>query len=228
VSWPPTTSTSIDWHFWARDFYTASPVPELDVTVCPFNDQRGTPCSLPQAHGTTNSQGFVSLPFDSQTIGAGGPVSTGFLGYLAISGLTIRPYYYEWDFPITQSDFFSYGLTLTPMGAEQLFAPFNVQLDDTNRGILSVAVYDCLGNLAPGVQILLSTADGMTRSFSPLGRETSVTDEKGLLGFVNVPAGGVTVTATPLSLGKVSSRFTSFVRVGATTSLQMMPTPPGQ
>lgn len=88
-----------------------------------------------------------------------------------------------------------------------------------------MAVYDCIGATAPGVHIKLNTADDQTRSFRPDLTESDVTDQGGLLYFSNVPAGSVIVTATPVSLGRASSTATTVVRAGATTSLQMLPSP---
>ena len=49
------------------------------------------------------------------------------------------------------------------------------------------------------------------------------TDGSGLGGFVNVPPGAVTVTATPIALGKPSSKRTVLVRAGTFTGFYLLP-----
>jgi hypothetical protein len=215
-SWPAPESAKETLYFWVKDYSTGLPVAGADVALCGNED---IPCAAPFATATTNMAGAVSLPFQNAQ-GIGGQLGVGLTGFLMVTSPTIRPYYYYWGYPLSQTAAYLYGEVTTPESFQQISASLNV-IPDPRRGTVGVAVYCCsqtAGNVA-GVQVNLNTADAMTQSFTPTGVATNITDSTGLLVFGNVPAGNVTVTAIPTVLKKASSTVTANVRAGATTQV---------
>ncbi|HLW44940.1 MAG TPA: hypothetical protein VKR78_01905, partial [Acidimicrobiales bacterium] len=94
-------------------------------------------------------------------------------------------------------------------------AELDAGMADPSRGIVAVVVGDCTQQVAPGVEVTLSTADSQTIALnSDFGRSAPITDSTGLVVFVLVPAGPVTVTAIPKATGKPSGKVDALVRVG--------------
>jgi hypothetical protein len=110
---------------------------------------------------------------------------------------------------------------------------------DPSRATLSMRVYDCLGTPAPDVHVDIDPLrqDSHTSVYYPGGLAMSIpagadagTNVTGNAIFFNVlaPDAGhvaLTVTATPLGLGRVSSRETPGVQLGVNTEVEMPPTP---
>jgi hypothetical protein len=84
-------------------------------------------------------------------------------------------------------------------------------------------VFDCDNIPSPGVTLSISPADPDTKYLyfrgGSLTATVSQTDSTGvvLIGNVPVDAGTVTVTATPVALGRPSSVVQGFVRAGTIT-----------
>jgi hypothetical protein len=94
---------------------------------------------------------------------------------------------------------------------------------------VAFAVYDCVGNTAPGVTVTASVSgpnvvEFYSTSMLSLSLTAGSTGSQGLGGFLFVPAGPITLTATAVSLGKVVSRATVLARDGAQTTVYMYPT----
>ena len=71
--------------------------------------------------------------------------------------------------------------------------------------------------------------DGMTTqsygSGSYLSPTATATDGSGVGFFLNAPATAITLTATPVAIGRVSARTSIFVRPGALSLVWASPTP---
>jgi hypothetical protein len=180
---------------------------------------------MPFASGMTDTSGEVSLPFQNVGQMGLGQLGLGLTGYLKITAPTIIPYYYYWGFPLSASEFYSRADVTTPSELQGILTALNVT-QDTARGIVTVVTYDCQMNAASRVEVTLSTADALTRAFSPTtGAATTTTDQSGLIAFTNVLAGTVQITATPTALGTASSRVGAIVRAGSMTTVLAVPTP---
>ncbi|MGO9833783.1 MAG: hypothetical protein ACLP1X_06180 [Polyangiaceae bacterium] len=111
---------------------------------------------------------------------------------------------------------------------------------DPSRAMVSARVLDCLGTPAPNVRVALDTPSqdsqttvfyyNETRATSTSATSDAATSPNGLVSFFDVPApdaGSVNIllTATPLGLGKVSSREGANVQAGVLSAVEMTPTP---
>lgn len=72
------------------------------------------------------------------------------------------------------------------------------------------------------MQIAIDSPAGAGLQVKYLGSQEMATGPTGQAAIFNVPPGSVTLTATPLDVGKPSAVATVFVRAGAGT-LAMMP-----
>jgi hypothetical protein len=94
---------------------------------------------------------------------------------------------------------------------------------DFSRGIVGVAVSDCVNWYASGVGLSITPSDTQTRVFYFAGTSISgtadSTDLTGAALIVNVPvdAGAIKVTATPKTLGRPSSVVQGLVQAGTVT-----------
>ena len=137
------------------------------------------------------------------------------------------PAYYYWGSPLSESEFFAYTYLVTP-STLQGFAKNEGVTIDSARGVLSVAVFDCLATPgAAGVQVTLDPTDDETQSVDlSSGMATTVTESpSGILFFWNVKAGTVNVTTTPVAIGRPAGRYSVTIRAGTSTVLLAYPTP---
>jgi hypothetical protein len=120
----------------------------------------------------------------------------------------------------------------TPDEAQSLFMAHGVTWDYQARGVVLFSVPDCSrpgAGLASGVQVTLEggMSDPAVRrwygrtSFDFNATETS----DGAGGFVNVLPGAVTVAATPVAIGRPSSKVPIWVRADTVTVVFLVPTP---
>jgi hypothetical protein len=94
------------------------------------------------------------------------------------------------------------------------------KVGDPTLGYIGAYALDCTGSLAAGVEVSADNADaGVPFHWS------GATGQNGGASFYNVPEGPLVLTATPASLGKVSSRVSVYVRAGASTQVVLLPTP---
>jgi hypothetical protein len=222
VSWPAVQTAQATFNFDVKDESSVDPVLGASVTLCGGLD---TSCETPLAPtASTDGAGLVSLTFQNQA-GAAGQLNLGLNGFLKVTSPDIVPYYYYWGFPISTAQIYLYGETTTQPELQQDLANLGVT-PLSGRGTVGVVTYDCTGIRAAGVQVMLSSADGMTQSFTSLGVPASTTDQSGILIFTNVPAGSFYVTAQPTALRLPSSQnLYGNVRAGATTQVLAYPTP---
>ena len=221
VNWPQLRSVSTPYtmNLFVRDYSSSSPEPGATVEVCGDTD---IDCTMSYAHGTTDPNGEISLPF--QNVPAASAVAHGLEGYLKISRADLETSYTYWGFPLSGSAEYTLAEVTTLSELAALYRSIKVTPDPT-RGSVTVATYDCQYGPALGVQVTLDTADSDTRSFSTTGATTTATDSSDLIIFTNVPAGPVQVTATPPGLNRASSHVSATVRSQAITIVIAYPTP---
>jgi hypothetical protein len=221
ISWPALRSVSTPYtvKLLVRAYSSSTPEPGAVVEVCGDTD---IDCSTSYAHGTTDANGEVSLPF--QNVTAAGSAQYGLEGYLKISRADLETTYLYWGFPLSGSVLSTLAEVTTLSEAASLSASVNITPDPT-RGTVSVATYDCQDSPAAGVQVTLAPADSATKSFSTLGASATATDSSGVIIFVNVPAGDVQITATPPGSSQASSHVGANVRPQALTTIVAYPTP---
>ncbi len=200
VSWPAPKTASSTIHFWELDLSSSSGVPGTNVSVCSAFD---VGCTSPLKTGTTNGAGEVSLSFPNRDPDNPG---VGFTGYLTLSGGDRLPGQLYWGFPLSEPDFFAFISSVTPALFQELVASSGVRVDPA-RSAMNVAVFDCLGNQAPGVMVTFDSMDSETVVHNGRGFAipTPTTDSDGVVSFFNVPKGPVRVTATPTAIQRPSA-----------------------
>jgi hypothetical protein len=228
VSWNPAQALTTTLQAAVVDSVGIAALPGMDVQACNFQDPDCTTPG-PLDMNLTNTLGQVSLKFAHLAIGIN--------GYLKItSGATVPEYFY-WGFPLSQSQFVAgqvssgsaRGIAVTTVAefqslSQQIAANLDAGLGDTPLGVYAV---DCMHMPAAGVKVTLSPADTQTIAIQgpSLAPGDPITDSRGSLLFVNVPAGLLTVTATPMVLGRASGTVSARVRAGTTTTVVVGPTP---
>jgi hypothetical protein len=237
VSWPRPTQDGIKLttlNIEVRDYISRSLFSQVDVSVCARNDPS---CASPKAHGVTDANGSLQLQFPNQP----DPLANylGLDGYLQAKSLKsppeIVPWRYYWGFPLSENEWdsstdpagrWNLALTvLTPGDAMALSGSTGITYNPMSSVIIALAV-DCFDHGAPDVQIALdpqATAVKTVYGLNPADTATNGTNT--FVTFANAPEGTVNVVATPLGLGKVSSRQRVDVRAGWETVVGMLPTP---
>lgn len=181
-------------------------------------------------------------PIDQQVTGSGGLArlvdntgsligkAQGLQGYLDVASPELYPAILYWGFPLTERE----GVLGTPLpvfsNEEWAAIPETEHLTiDPTRGHIGIVALDCLGNQASGVTFSARGIDDATTLLYAPGlvpNRSGPTDSTGVGFFVNVPVGNVEVSATPIRIGEVASRFSVFVRAGTMTEISLAPTPP--
>lgn len=97
-----------------------------------------------------------------------------------------------------------------------------------NTGSVSLTMFDCNHKRAAGVHFSIDTTEPTVSYYilaGSLSPTATATDPGGSAGFVNLPEGTVTITATLESTGQVLGRLATQIRVDAITYQPMRPTP---
>ena len=151
-------------------------------------------------------------------------------GYLELTSATTVPQLFYWGYPVSESRAplaLPYDFVLTPMALQQVGIGERVTQDpsaeswDSSRGQLRRGA-------ASGVQVTIDGTDGQVMGpfyGTSYNLSATATDATALAAFYNVPPGTVTVTATPLVLGKPSAHASILVRAGYETVMMLRPTP---
>lgn len=165
---------------------------------------------------TVDSDAEGKLTFDQ--------VEANFSGYVSLSAEGIVPTLYFFNPPIASNlEVPSLSLS-TPQSRTALLGQLGA---DTTRGDLLFNVVDCDGKPASGVTFTLSPADtGSIPFYLSSGlptRNATATDATGYGGFVNVPAGTVTIRALDAKSQRVIQTLTVVVRDGAATWSKVVP-----
>jgi hypothetical protein len=221
------------------DSVTMLPVSLMEVRACAY-DPGDFSCNAPIYAGHTDGSGRVTLQV---------PLSLGAIDYSATAWLRVTspdtaanptvPLDMFWTWPLTHSravlsygryvglNYSSLGVS-TRAGLQALIAAGQDAgiPQDPKRGWVHLVVVDCLGVWASGVQVTLSNADANTITLNlDLMRADPITDSTGQLIVLNLPAGPVTITATPLSVGRASGKAPVYVRASEATFVVIRPTP---
>jgi hypothetical protein len=242
VVYPATNVTSITEASTLLDYTTGMPVQRVDVCISYDCATCGTPG---QNYATTQTgiNGFYTATLQLPAISAFGGTGPSFEGcFRTSSSNTVTAWGYM-GFPQTEATWNvgpAYSMTMsTPGEMATLLTAVGVPEWDSSRAIVSMRVLDCLGTPAPGVQVAINTQDpettvwlsGASSATSASAINNNSTNDTGLAAFFNVPAPdagfvNVALTATPMSLGKVSSYKTVGVQAGINSQVEMPPTPP--
>ena len=153
-------------------------------------------------------------------------------GYVQLKSPDFPPYLYYWGFPLSEPEFQladspAWNVSIKVLTADEL-NQLGTSLGypyDSSASLLIAFVVDCTSHFAPGVQIATDPPSPTGMTVYGLSRSLTATDGNGFATFAALPTGSVNVTATPLALGKVSSRQTVNVRPGWVTNVGMFPTP---
>ncbi len=225
VAWPtpliqPATLTAD-----VLDFITDQPVEGVDASVCRQSDPG---CTGPLMTGQTDVTGYVQLPLPSER----GIASLGTDVFVQFTSPSIVPTLSYLGYPVTEPQASvgePYVLVATPDEVTMAFG----EPVDTTRGAVQFVVADCDFVAAAGARVSIDSKDTLIRPFyyqSGAASFTATTTDNvgasaGSGGFLHVPPGEVTLTATPHGLPKPSSTAHVLVRSGAITIVFMYPTP---
>jgi hypothetical protein len=178
-------------------------------------------CAQPLGHGQTDASGLAAFPVQNPTLIS----PLGINGYLQLVLPGYVPTLLYWGFPLSEATDDNNWKFVTPAVNQQLAATGGVTLDPM-RGQITVRVFDCLPRPAPEVEVTTNITDPKMSEFYGLAfNRTPPTDSSGLVFFNNVPVGPVTLTATPVALGRPSSKVAVSVRAGFDTAVEMWVTP---
>jgi hypothetical protein len=235
IAWPQVHAASTIFQTRVADAVSKGTIQGMEVAVC---GSRDTDCTMPWSVGYTDPSGLVSLVVPLPV----GPIDT--TGYVRVTSPPTSlnatvPFYEYWGYPLTQAHVVfgrpgnGVGASFTTTAESQSLANLiAAELDgglDPSLGTLVVAVLDCLVAPASGALVTLSPTDARTVALanSNFAPSAPITDSTGLVIFVNVPPGPVTVTAKPPAIGKPSGTVGATIRagMGATTLVIVPPTP---
>jgi hypothetical protein len=168
-----------------------------------------------------------SSPTSNQGFGLNGYLD---LAAPASNPQQILPTLFYWNFPLSKphADLVASIPVFSPEVFDSFFSASGVTVDPS-LGAIGLGALDCLGVQASGVTFAMTSGAGadtklfylMNASPEPVGP----TDGTGVAIFVNVPVGRVTITATPVALGRPTSSASVYVRAGGITEVNMSPTP---
>jgi hypothetical protein len=223
VRWPGATTASTTLSTQVRDLASGNPVPGADVSLCTFRDPDCTNPIVPRQK--TDASGNIAFTVPFSAFGFASPadsytqvIAPGYVPALYFIGYGVS----EPVAPLAQPDV----IIAMAAGASQFSW-------DQTLGWVQAGVFDCDGAPAPGVQITIDSTDLRIRQYYyQTGGGTWVPDFKGTAtgsfpygGFMNVPPGIVTLTATPLGQKKPSAQVHVLVRAGTLSNYFMFPTP---
>jgi hypothetical protein len=224
VAWPLAKQGPSDVTLSFTDQNTNAALPGIVVKACPPGTDRN--CTLPDSTGTTDAAGKVTLTLPAVT----GP-GYGFWGYFDITMAAAAPqtlhYLYFLAYPLSvQHANLLIGL-YTPSELASLLAIPSFAADPT-RGNLEVIAADCLTIPAQNVTFVASGVDTKTqlvyRQGNYLNTAAMATDRSGMAFFLNAPPVPLKVEATPLPVRRISGTANVFVRPGALSIVEVIPT----
>lgn len=188
-----------------NDLLATKLVTDASVKLCKKLD---LPCDVPVETLAPDAKGIVSAD-----------IETGFRGYFAVDALGYVPTLYFID---TSAGAGPFDVSLfTPQASDALNKGVTSDIDP-EAGFVNIAMYDCMDRRAAGVHFDIAPAAGTTPFYalaSAASGTATETDATGNGGFINVPPGIVTLTATLASTGELLSTETTLIRK-ATLSYQ--------
>jgi hypothetical protein len=210
VSSPEAERTSVAVALPVVDLLTQRSGAVLEASLCRKLDVN---CEAPTQSMTMNGTGDYPLELE-----------TGFEGYLSVRGDSVVPTLYFLSPPLEAGERLP---TLTLM-SESLMGSLALELGVPlleGRGLARLTVQDCNGGFSPGVTLEAREADAATTRFYDVDGlpvvPAAATGAQGSGGFINAPAGLLSVEArltdasTPLASGSVLVRpgFISYGRL---------------
>ena len=219
VTLPAPAATTYTFSLVAKDYQTGNAVAGATIKVC---DAADTACATPSATFTTAANGSVMVTAPSS--------ASGLAGYLEVSGTGV----------VTTLEFAQFanpaaavgsGLNAIIVSTATLSTITNLlgAMSDPTRGHIFFNSADCTGGAIGGIRVAATTTDTESVTAYIAGgipsKTAMSTDHTGLGGILDVPAGPVTVSS---QIASTSTRFGSedvFVRAGAVTSVNVVPTP---
>jgi hypothetical protein len=222
VSWPAPKSDTVTFALEVVDFGSvlAGSVVDLssvDVSICAPYD---LDCLHPLQQGSTDGTGRVVLQVQN----------AGFDGYIQVNSPDIVPSLFygspavESKVVETADSYFGPIPVFKPADLQRLAESYGFTYDKSRGAIFAHSV-DCRLHLAPGVQIAISPTDSDVRVFYGMSSTAIATDSSGYAVFAKVPAGQVTVVATPQAIAIPSGQRTVIVRPNWVTNMFLLPTP---
>jgi hypothetical protein len=221
---PARLSTQTAMTLQLNDLLSGAPVAGATVAACsPLDPQ----CSADAGYlsiATSGPDGGLTL-----TISSGS--TSGPTGYLAITAPTLTPELFYWGYPLSEPTL-AEGIpvlsTSDTQAVVQLGESDGIPVDLRTHAFVGLGVLDCMHVLAPEVGISISPMDpdGGTRVVYFKGgfpsKTATQTDSSGTAVIVNVPVSDqVTITATPVALGRPSSIVSVITRPGTDTYIQL-------
>jgi hypothetical protein len=179
----PGSSQGVDIQLAAVDLVDQAPVSALPASLCRKLDLS---CDTPIQRLLSDSNGVYSLTLDAD-----------FDGYLQLEGPQVVPTLYFFSaLPNTGGRLPTLTL-MKPTMLDALMAEMDATLA-SERGVAILTAQDCMGSFSAGVAYETANADPETIEFYatdglPSLHATS-TDASGFGGFLNLPAGPVSVT----------------------------------
>jgi hypothetical protein len=230
IEWPALKSRTITQSGRVLDYSTGLPVAGVNVCFSAYCATCGS--EGPSAMAQTDADGGVTVTLQLGPGQAFGGTNTGFQGCTALSGPGIAPAWGNSGFPQSESHW-----TIEPVYGMLINTPAELAMNcgaigltcDPARSVVSMRVVDCMGNPAPDVQVALDHTDPSTTLY--YGGGDAGTSSTGLAFFINVPAPAtspplnVTMTATPVALGRPASTQTFGIQAGINTQVEVCPTP---
>jgi len=196
-------------HF--ADLIKKTPVVGVRADLCRKLD---VSCADPAVTATSDAMGNVSLS----------PVDAGFSGYVSLKGDTTIPTLYFLN-PLVDRDQDIPSLSLySPPARQGLLSQLG---GDSARADVLLSAWDCQGKPASGIAFALTPPmPGAIAYYLSSGLPThnsTMTDATGYGGFVSLPSGTVTITATDTESQTRIATITLVVREGSTTWSRVLP-----
>jgi hypothetical protein len=209
-----------------RDLVTGSPVAGADVSLCRFTDPDCTQPVVPAQ--TTDATGHVAFDVPFANFGFASPADS----FTQVLAPGYMPALYFIGYPVTEAQAplaQPAVIILTMAEAATFFASESL---DPNLAWVQAGVFDCLGDSAADMQITIDSTDPRIRQFYyQTGGGSFVPDFKAMAtsgfgygGFINVPPGVVTLTATPLGHDKPVAQVHVLAKAGTLSNYFMFPT----
>lgn len=212
VTAPAVTEPDFQSTIRVRDLLTGQPPSGATIRLCQKLDPT---CTVPRLELPVPADGVVTATVPATFTGfylVESPSHQPALSFLDTRGSTDET-------PIT---------VLTAAASDALIASIH-GTRVPNTGSVSLSMLDCNQKHAAGVHFSIDTTEPTTVSYyilaGSLSPTATATDPGGSAGFVNLPPGTVTITATLESTGQVVGRLATLIRPDAITYQPMRPTP---
>jgi hypothetical protein len=223
VTWPtPVATTTTVIQEAVHDGLTAAPLANAQALWCTEGAET-LPCDHPVGQCESNDAGYCAAQVptaqgnstnltgaeDFQTLSAPGYLTSYGYGFEPVSQatLTLAP-----------------GLSLFLFTASEtaaLYASVGARPQVPGTGTVLAVVFDCQWHTAPGVQVTTDNPAVLGGGQVDGGPTTASGDAL----FVSVPVGNLTLTMTPVGLGKATGHVTFYVNPSAWTALEFGPQP---